>query len=90
MFNIIIKAIINSMVLPSLFILSSTTQAGYFAQQSESYLIGSQRAGNNVYQCTYKTNPSNRGWRNFNVNFQGGCPRFVLFNTKNGQVSVPN
>ncbi|OTG93888.1 hypothetical protein [Acinetobacter sp. ANC 3832] len=90
MFKTIVKAAIKSMALPCLIIFSSTTQAGYFAQQSESYLIDSQRAGNNIYQCTYKTNPGNKGWRNFNVNFQGGCPRFVLFNAKNGQVSVPN
>lgn len=68
---------------------ASTAHAGYFSHQSESYLLNVQRMNNNIFQCTYKTNPGNRGWRNFNVNFQGGCPRFVLYNATNGQVSVP-
>lgn len=82
--------IIKVFALASLFLLGSMAQAGYFATHSESYLIESRRVNGNIYQCTYKTNPANRGWRNFSMNYQGGCPRFVLFNANNGQVTVPN
>lgn len=73
-------------------ILLSTTvaNAGWFAQSSESYLIGVRNVGWGNYQCAYKTNPGNRGWRQFNVTFQGGCPRVVYFNAQNGNVTVPN
>lgn len=76
-------------MIAALFCITSV-QAGWFAHQSESYLIQTQRVNTQVYQCTYKTNPGNRGWINFHVNFHGGCPRFVLYNANNGQVTVPN
>lgn len=63
--------------------------AGWFDIASESYLTNARHMGNNVYQCTYKTNPGNRGWGTFNTQFQGGCPKFVLYNARNGQVTVP-
>lgn len=71
------------------FTLPTLTFAGYFAQQSESYLVNGRNVGGNLYQCVYKTNPGNRGWRHFQVNFQGGCPRNVYYNAHNGNVTVP-
>ena len=68
----------------------SLAQAGWFGQASEADFVKARNLGGGVYQCKYKTNPGNRGWRNFTVNFQGGCPRFVHFNAQNGQVTVPN
>ena len=79
----------KKLLLAAAFTLPTLASPGYFAQQSESYLVSVRNVGGNVYQCTYKTNPGNRGWRSFNVNFQGGCPRNVYFNANNGNVSVP-
>lgn len=86
MSNIFLKTTLISL----LFVSASWAQAGWFAQASEAYFVQARNLGNGVYKCTYKTNPGNQGWRNFTVNFQGGCPRFVHFNAKNGQVTVPN
>ena len=86
MFNTFLKTTLISLLLVG----ASWAQAGWFAQSSESYLIQTRHTGGGVYQCTYKTNPGNQGWSNFNVNFQNGCPRFVHYNANNGQVSVPN
>ena len=87
---IMFKTFLKTTLISSLLAGASLAQAGWFAQASESYLIQARHTGGGVYQCLYKTNPGNRGWRNFTVNFQGGCPRFVHFNTQNGQVTVPN
>lgn len=86
MFNKIVKTVLFSSLLAA----ASWTQAGWFATQSEAYIVQTRHIGGGEYQCMYKTNPGNRGWRKFTVNFQGGCPRFVYFNAQNGQVSVPN
>ena len=79
----------KKLLLVAVIALPSLAQAGWFAQASESYLVQARHTGGGVYQCLYKTNPGNRGWRNFTVNFQGGCPRFVHLNANNGNVSVP-
>ncbi|EEY91885.1 hypothetical protein HMPREF0026_02622 [Acinetobacter junii SH205] len=84
------KTFLKTALISSLLAGASLAQAGWFAQASESYLVQARHTGGGVYQCLYKTNPGNRGWRNFTVNFQGGCPRFVHFNAQNGQVTVPN
>lgn len=70
--------------------LPMVASAGWYASNSESYLTGVRNLNGYNFQCQYKTNPGNRGWRYFTVNFQGGCPRLVYFNANNGQVSVPN
>ena len=87
---IMFKTFLKTTLISSLLAGASLVQAGWFAQASESYLVQARHTGGGVYQCLYKTNPGNRGWRNFTVNFQGGCPRFVHFNAQNGQVTVPN
>jgi hypothetical protein len=84
------KTFLKTALISSLLTGASLTQAGWFAQASEAYFVKARNLGGGVYQCMYKTNPGNRGWRNFTVNFQGGCPRFVHFNAQNGQVTVPN
>ena len=86
MFKTFLKTALISLLLAG----ASFAQAGWFAQASESYLVQARHTGNGVYQCLYKTNPGNRGWKNFTVNFQGGCPRFVHYNANNGQVTVHN
>jgi hypothetical protein len=32
---------------------------------SEAYFVQARNLGGGAYQCMYKTNPGNRGWRNF-------------------------
>ena len=76
------KTFLKTALISSLLTGASFAQAGWFAQASEAYFVKARNL--------YKTNPGNRGWRNFTVNFQGGCPRFVHFNAQNGQVTVPN
>lgn len=66
------------------------TQAGWFAHRSEAYLQSSRHIGNNVYECTYRTNPGNRGWRSFSTHTNAGCYRFVLFDANTGRVYLPN
>jgi hypothetical protein len=85
-----INTFLKTTLISTLCATASWTHAGWFATQSEAYFVQARNLGGGAYQCMYKTNPGNRGWRNFTVNFQGGCPRFVYFNAKNGQVSVPN
>lgn len=68
---------------------ATTAQAGYFSHASEAYLINVHRINQSLFQCTYKSNPGGSGWINFHVNFQNGCPRFVHYNARNGQVTVP-
>ncbi len=66
-------------------------QAGWFAQASEAYFVqGPQFGWRGLSSVCTKPIWATRGWRNFTVNFQGGCPRFVHFNAQNGQVTVPN
>ena len=84
------KTFLKTALISSLLACASWAQAGWFAQASEAYFVKARNLGGGVYQCMYKTNPGKRGWRNFTVNFQGVCPRFVHFNAQNGQVTVPN
>ena len=84
------KNSVKTILISSLLVGATSVQAGWFAQASEAYLVQTRHTSGGVYECLYKTNPGNRGWRNFTVNFQGGCPRFVHFNANNGQVTVPN
>ena len=83
------KTFLKTALISSLLAGASFAQAGWFAQASEAYFVKARNLGGGVYQCMYKTNPGNRGWRSFNVNFQGGCPRNVYFNANNGNVSLP-
>jgi hypothetical protein len=64
------KTFLKTALISSLLAGASLAQAGWFAQASESYLVQARHTGGGVYQCLYKTNPGNRGWRNFTVNFQ--------------------
>jgi hypothetical protein len=44
--------------------------AGRLVCASEAYFVKARNLGGGVYQCMYKTNPGNRGWRNFTVTFR--------------------
>ena len=85
-----LKTFLKTALISSLLAGASWAQAGWFAQASESYFVQARNLGGGVYQCMYKTNPGKRGWRDFTVNLQGGCPRVVHYNANNGEVSVPN
>jgi hypothetical protein len=52
----------KKLLLAVMFALPTLVSAGYFAQQSESYLVSARNVGGNVYQCTYKTNPGYHCW----------------------------
>ena len=84
------KTFLKTALISSLLAGASLAQAGWFAQASEAYFVKARNLGGGVYQCMYKTNPGNRGWRKVTGTFQGDGPRFVHFNAQNGQVTVPN
>lgn len=69
--------------------LPMVASAGWFDTASESYLEASRHVGGGVYECQYRTNPGNRGMQRFTIRTQGGCYRFVLYNARTGQVSLP-
>ena len=84
------KTFLKTALISSLLAGASLAQAGWFAQASEAYFVKARNLGGGVYQCMYKTNPGNRGWRNFTVNFHFFFLLFFHFNSHNGQVTVPN
>ena len=62
-----LKTFLKTALISSLLAGASWAQAGWFAQASEAYFVQARNLGGGVYQCMYKTNPGNRGWRNFTV-----------------------